>query len=201
MGFYEDLVQEKAEGIANILSIAVQLENNYMFGVGCEELAKLGEKENNKTLYDVTLHRVILEYVDVMLDDDDNITEDIYDDIYESMLIPVNNLDAFGKKFEDDLHIADKKFFEAIDTLFDKSESPDLDLKLEEEVTEDIRAFIEDSLIESNKALDAISKLSDNLDAIAEDTEEYQKRLPWFCISVNYLLRKHSCITNVLTEE
>lgn len=198
MGFYEDIVEEKAEGIANLFSIGAQIENNYLFQLGCDEVEKLGTKENNQNLYDVTVNRLILEYIDVLVDDDENITEEDYDAIYESFLVSVFNLDEFGSKYEDDLHINDKNFFKAIDTLFDKSQSPEVSIELSEEVTEEVKEFLEESLVESNKALDAIGKLMDSLDEVAEDTEEYNKRLTWFCISVNYLLRKHSCITNVL---
>lgn len=198
LGFYEDIVEEKAEGIANLFSIGAQIENNYLFQLGCDEVEKLGTKENNQNLYDVTVNRLILEYIDVLVDDDENITEEDYDAIYESFLVSVFNLDEFGSKYEDDLHINDKNFFKAIDTLFDKSQSPEVSIELSEEVTEEVKEFLEESLVESNKALDAIGKLMDSLDEVAEDTEEYNKRLTWFCISVNYLLRKHSCITNVL---
>ena len=198
LGFYEDIIEDRAIGIANLLSIGLQLENNYLFQLGCDEVEKLGTKESNKTLYDVTVNRLILEYIDVFLEDDDNITEDAYDAIYDYFLVSVYNLDEFGSKYEEDLHIKDKNFFKAIDTLFDKSQSPDITLDLTEEVTDDVKQFLEESLVESNKALDAIGNLMDSLDEVAEDTEEYNKRLTWFCISVNYLLRKHSCITNVL---
>ena len=181
-----------------MFSIGIQIENNYLFQLGCEELEKLGLLENNENLYDVTVNRLVLEYVDVLLDDDDNITEEEYDAIYESLLLPVFCLDEFSAKYEEDLHINDKNFFKAIDTLFDKSESPNVELDIEEDIDDDIKAFLEESLTESNKALDAIGKLMDSLDEVAEDTEEYQKRLTWFCVSVNYLLRKHSCITNTL---
>lgn len=196
MGFYEDIIQEKSEAIANILSIGVQIENDYLFEIGCEEIDKLGLKENNGDVCAVAINRLILENIDIMLDGDEHIEEEDYLEIFERMLVPIHNLEQFGLKYENQMNIKDKNYFKAIDTLYERSETDDVEL--DDSIPEEYRDEITEDIRESNKALNAINALMETLDLKVENTEKYQENLVWFSISVNYLLRKHSCFTRYI---
>lgn len=194
MGFYEDIIQEKSEAIANLFTIGVQIQNNYLFELGCNEIEKLGLQENNKDVCAVAINRLILENVDILLDADENINEDDYANIFESMIIPINNLEQFGLNYENKLHITDNNYFKVIDTLYESSQADKVEL--DEDIPLEYRDEIEEEINESNKALAAINALMETLDLNTEDTKEYQDKLVWFSVSVNYLLRKHSCFSH-----
>ena len=194
MGFYEDIIQEKSEAIANLFTIGVQIQNNYLFELGCNEIEKLGLQENNKDVCAVAINRLILENVDILLDADENINEDDYANIFESMIIPINNLEQFGLNYENKLHITDNNYFKVIDTLYESSQADKVEL--DEDIPLEYRDEIEEEINESNKALASINALMETLDLNTEDTKEYQDKLVWFSVSVNYLLRKHSCFSH-----
>lgn len=196
MGFYEDIIQKKSEAIANILSIGVQIDNDYLFEIGCEQIDKLGLKENNSDVCAVAINRLILENIDIILDGDEQIEEEDYLEIFDRMLIPIHNLEQFGLNYEKKMNIKDPNYFKAIDTLYDRSDTDDVEL--DESIPDEYRDEITEDIRESNKALNAINALMETLDLKVENTEKYQENLIWFSISVNYLLRKHSCFTRYI---
>lgn len=196
MGFYEDIIQKKSEAIANILSIGVQIDNDYLFEIGCEQIDKLGLKENNSDVCAVAINRLILENIDIILDGDEHIEEEDYLEIFDRMLIPIHNLEQFGLNYEKKMNIKDPNYFKAIDTLYDRSDTDDVEL--DESIPDEYRDEITEDIRESNKALNAINALMETLDLKVENTEKYQENLIWFSISVNYLLRKHSCFTRYI---
>ena len=110
------------------------------------------------------------------------------------MIIPINNLEQFGLNYENKLHITDNNYFKVIDTLYESSQADKVEL--DEDIPLEYRDEIEEEINESNKALAAINALMETLDLNTEDTKEYQDKLVWFSVSVNYLLRKHSCFSH-----
>lgn len=194
--FYEKNVADKAEAIANLFTISIQTENDYMLQLGLDEIAKLGAKENNQNVCAVAINRMILENVEVLLDSDDNVDDNFYEEIFMDMLVASQNLTTFGLKFEEQYKI-NKSYFEAIDELYEQSSAGEDEIQISEEVPEGLRDEIMAEVIETNKALNAINTLMDTLDLVADDVKVFKEKLLWFSISVNYLLRVHSAFSNI----
>lgn len=194
--FYEKNVADKAEAIANLFTISIQTENDYMLQLGLDEIAKLGAKENNQNVCAVAINRMILENVEVLLDSDDNVDDNFYEEIFMDMLVASQNLTTFGLKFEEQYKI-NKSYFETIDELYEQSSAGEDEIQISEEVPEGLRDEIMEEVIETNKALNAINTLMDTLDLVADDVKVFKEKLLWFSISVNYLLRVHSAFSNI----
>ena len=194
--FYEKNVADKAEAIANLFTISIQTENDYMLQLGLDEIAKLGAKENNQNVCAVAINRMILENVEVLLDSDDNVDENFYEEIFMDMLVASQNLTTFGLKFEAQYNI-NKSYFVAIDKLYEQSSAEEEEIHISDEIPEELKSEIMEEIIETNKALNAINTLMDTLDLVADDVKMFKEKLFWFSISVNYLLRVHSAFSNI----